>query len=286
MRRGRRNGLGLILLAGEIFRVGFNTLLPITLLTILLMVTCYIQPNVLLRYWPGLDRVCISVENTVNYHQWSRLILSAFFHADDMHLCYNMISFIWKSRQLERKISSTIYLFLLVFLTISTNLLYICINMLLAKYVDYRYSYHCAVGFSGVLFALKMILNSFTTNTYSSVMGLFIVPIRFTPWIELVIISVLVPNASFVGHLSGICVGILTVWLYNIFGRKRNYFHGSPRRLGDRRDEDLRRDLVESRRVNSELRQQAEGQEKRIDELGKLSCVRNVRFSNSKYLYP
>ena len=278
MRRRRGNGLGLDL--GEIFRAVIDILQPITLMTVLVMVTCYIQPSLLLRRssWPGIDRVCISVENIVKYREWNRLILSAVFHANERHLYYNMISFVWTSRQLERKFSSNIYLILLIFLTLSTNLVYILINTLLAEYVDYRY---CTVGFSGVLFALKMILDSFSPNTYTSVMGLFVVPIHYASWLELILISVLVPNASFVGHLSGILVGILSVWLYNTFGRRRNYFHGSPQRLGDQSDEDLRRALAESRRVNSELRQRTEDQETRIDSLGELNWVIiYVRFYN------
>ena len=263
--------------------MGISTLQPVTLSTLLLMVTCYIQPRLLLKsyFWPRIDQVCISVQNIINYREWNRLILSAVFHADDMHLCYNMLSFIWKSRQLERKFSSITYLLLLIFLTLSTNLLYLFINMLLAEFVDYNYSYRCAVGFSGVLFALTVISGSFTPNAYSSVLGLFTVPIRYATWLELILVSVFVQNASFVGHLSGILVGILFVWLYNNFGRRRSYFHGSPRRLGDQRDEDLRRALRESWRVNSELRKQTE--DLRLEMFCELNrMVVNVRFLNTQ----
>ncbi|KAI6650923.1 hypothetical protein LOD99_5763 [Oopsacas minuta] len=266
MRRGRGGGFGLFLLGGEIFRVGVNTIRPVTLLTIFLMVFCYLQPN--WRYnrfsWPRLDEVCISVESTVYRNQWKRLLFSAVFHADDMHLYYNMVSFLWKSRQLERKFGSNFYAFLLIALTIATHAMYIGISILLAEYYSYEYAYHCAVGFSGVIFALKVILDSFTPNATSNVMGIFYLPIRYASWFELILISILVPNASFVGHLSGILVGVFSIWLYKTCIRRRNYYFGRSDRLGNG-EEDL-----ELRRIRAErLNQERDNERKRIDKLEK-----------------
>ena len=154
-----------------------------------------------------------------------------------MHLYYNMISFILKGRQLEPKLGDTNYAILLCTLSIATNMVYIGINVLLAKYISYSYMHQCPVGFSGVIFALKVILAHFTPNAMSRVMGIFNVPIRYALWLELALISVLVPNASLVGHLSGILVGIILVWLYSTVVRRRNYFHGQPRKVGSRREE-------------------------------------------------
>ena len=72
----------------------------------------------------------------------------------------------------------------------------------------------CAVGFSAVIFSLKFVHNqSLSTSSSSSssmtrVHGIN-VPLGYACWVELVIISLVTPNASFLGHLSGILAGML-----------------------------------------------------------------------------
>ena len=64
----------------------------------------------------------------------------------------------------------------------------------------------CAVGFSAVIFALK-VLCTHDTHGVNSFLGLP-VPSKYIFWFELVYISLISPNASFVGHLAGILVGL------------------------------------------------------------------------------
>ena len=66
-----------------------------------------------------------------------------------------------------------------------------------------------AVGFSAVLFSLKYVLNSSAQND-SVVMGIQ-VPTRYAAWLELVLVSMITPRASFIGHLAGILAGIIYV---------------------------------------------------------------------------
>lgn len=87
------------------------------------------------------------------------------------------------------------------------------ITLLLAKsllvFFDYDRTYYSeyAVGFSGVLFGMKVVLNSQSEN-YTNVHGL-IVPARYAAWAELIIIQMFVPGVSFLGHLGGILAGLL-----------------------------------------------------------------------------
>jgi rhomboid domain-containing protein 1 len=67
--------------------------------------------------------------------------------------------------------------------------------------------YSCAVGFSAVLFAMKYVLymrSSGVIHLYG-----FSVNIKVAAWVELVLISLMNPNASFIGHLAGILAGIV-----------------------------------------------------------------------------
>lgn len=64
---------------------------------------------------------------------------------------------------------------------------------------------------SGVLFALKVLTTTYTPVQNQRIMGLFSVPSRWACWVELVLIQLIVPRASFTGHLAGILVGLAYV---------------------------------------------------------------------------
>lgn len=96
------------------------------------------------------------------------------------------------------------------------------ITLLLAKFLllfDYERAYYneYAVGFSGVLFAMKVVLYSQSDN-YTYVHGLM-VPARFAAWAELIVVQMFVPGVSFLGHLGGILAGLLYV---NLKGSSRS----------------------------------------------------------------
>ena len=59
-------------------------------------------------------------------------------------------------------------------------------------------------------------LTTYHSDGYSTVM-FFPIPTRYACWAELVLIQMMVPNASFTGHLAGILVGVL----YVAFGLKK-----------------------------------------------------------------
>uniref|UniRef100_A0A915KHY7 Peptidase S54 rhomboid domain-containing protein n=1 Tax=Romanomermis culicivorax TaxID=13658 RepID=A0A915KHY7_ROMCU len=59
-----------------------------------------------------------------------------------------------------------------------------------------------------VIFALKTLTNHYYPNEDAWLLGQFPVPSKYACWIELLVIQVLVPNASFLGHLAGILVGL------------------------------------------------------------------------------
>lgn len=89
-----------------------------------------------------------------------RLLVSAFIHGDDMHLYYNMASFLLKGVSLELTMGSQAYGGLLVFsLVVSQTLLLLCSWLLMTVFDAPEAMYACTVGFSGVLFALKYVLN-------------------------------------------------------------------------------------------------------------------------------
>lgn len=83
---------------------------------------------------------------------------------------------------------------------------------LLARYIpeyDYLYYDTCAVGFSAVLFGLKVVLQHDAPGE-SEIAGIRL-PTKHLAWAELVLASLANPQASFFGHLCGIVAGIIHV---------------------------------------------------------------------------
>ncbi|RQM29076.1 hypothetical protein B5M09_002003 [Aphanomyces astaci] len=65
--------------------------------------------------------------------------------------------------------------------------------------------HQCSIGFSAVLFALKVVLNQ-SSPAYTNILG---IPVhtKYAAWVELAYLHYFVPGSSFVGHLAGICAG-------------------------------------------------------------------------------
>ncbi|GFR40875.1 hypothetical protein Agub_g1526, partial [Astrephomene gubernaculifera] len=145
--------------------------------------------------------------------QWRRLVLSAFLHVDETHVLYNMSSLLWKGVRLERRYGSLRFAALVGELLLAAHGMTVLLAAVLAAQVPgYWYLMEsCAVGFSAVLFALKVVL-SHDDPGYEQVMG-FWLPTKYMCWAELLLISYLSPRVSFLGHLGGILAGLLHVRL-------------------------------------------------------------------------
>ncbi|XP_030600204.1 rhomboid-related protein 4 [Archocentrus centrarchus] len=201
--RQRGSHLGLLLLASQVFQMGLDNIPPITLAVLALNVYLYLFPAA------PLLQACVSVQQAYWFQDWRRLLLSPLHHADDWHLYFNMLSFLWKGSRLERRLGGAWFVYLLSVFSLLTGLIYLVLEALLTELTQNQsYSMECAVGFSGVLFALKVLNNHYYPGGVTYVMG-FPVSNRYASWVELVFIHLTSPGTSFVGHLSGILVGLL-----------------------------------------------------------------------------
>ncbi|XP_030072679.1 rhomboid-related protein 4 isoform X2 [Microcaecilia unicolor] len=203
MQRRQRINVGLMLLFSQIYQVGVRNIPPVTLATMAANIFLFLNPM------KSLWEVCISVQEGYQRGDWQRLLLSPFHHADDWHLYFNMVSMLWKGTRLERKLGSVLFGCIIAAFSQLIGVMYIILEMLLAEIlVEPMYRQQCAVGFSGVLFALKVLINHYYPGGSSNVMG-FHVPNRYACWVELIAIHIVSPGSSFVGHLAGILVGLL-----------------------------------------------------------------------------
>lgn len=203
--RGRQRDFspGLILLTSQVFQLGLDNIPPVTLVTLGLNVWLFLFPA------KPLLQICVSVQQAYWNMDWHRLLFSPFHHIDDWHLYFNMVSLLWKGMNLERKLRSTWFAYMLIVFSLLTGLVYLLIEAGLSELTkDESYNMQCAVGFSGVLFGLKVVNNHYNPGGVKYIMGLTVAN-HYACWVELILIHVMNPGTSFVGHLAGILVGLL-----------------------------------------------------------------------------
>ncbi|XP_060580704.1 rhomboid-related protein 4-like [Ruditapes philippinarum] len=211
--RQRRGGnLGVMLLALQLFQFGFDKIPPVTLISILVQAAIFLRIGDLDRWFGSTHDVCISTHYILVQKQWGRLILGTLVHASDMHLYFNMVSLLWKGVFLERRFKSQYFAYLMAVFTVLTSVVLVGLNWVMAEVCqDRSYMLTCAVGFSGVIFALKVLTTHYSPPGLHYALGFIPVPSKYIYWVELGIIQLIYPNASFTGHLAGILVGMLYI---------------------------------------------------------------------------
>ncbi|XP_013788630.1 rhomboid-related protein 4-like [Limulus polyphemus] len=207
---GRRRGapLGILLLLFEVFGiVGINRVPPITLCVTVFMSTVYLRLFKL--PWTSPYDVCISVRHVWFRKEWWRIFYGTVEHTDDMHLYFNMISFIWKGINLEKRLGSLKFLYVIIVFTTLTGGCLVALSGVASELLDAHFLDQCAVGFSGVIFALKVVTTYYWPSTQNTFLGMHL-PLspQYFVWAELLLIQLFVPEASFLGHLAGILVGL------------------------------------------------------------------------------
>ncbi|XP_070761747.1 rhomboid-related protein 4-like isoform X2 [Enoplosus armatus] len=211
MQRGFQ--LGLLLLVVQLFQEGLGNIPAVTLAVLGFNVYLYMFPAA------PLMTACVSLQRVYRYKEWRRLFLSPLHHVDDWHLYFNMASFLWKGIRMERRLGGGWFLYLLSVCFLLTGLVYLLLQAALTeltkdsdpfeRFIDVSsHSKECAVGFSGVLFALKVVSNHYNPGGVTYVLNIR-VSNRFASWVELVLIYLIAPGTSLVGHLAGILVGLL-----------------------------------------------------------------------------
>uniref|UniRef100_A0A5B7BZH9 RanBP2-type domain-containing protein n=1 Tax=Davidia involucrata TaxID=16924 RepID=A0A5B7BZH9_DAVIN len=210
MERGRSRGM-LPLLAVQAMSeyCRLNRKPPVTAGLLAANTLIYLRPGFLDPILPTLDEVWFNPHLILKHRDLKRFFLSAFYHIGESHLVYNMMSLLWKGIQLETNMGSVEFASMVAALLGMSQGITLLLAKSLLLFFDYERAYYHehAVGFSGVLFAMKVVLNSQSDN-YTYIHGLM-VPARHAAWAELILIQMFVPGVSFLGHLGGILAGIL-----------------------------------------------------------------------------
>ncbi|KAK9725121.1 hypothetical protein RND81_05G123800 [Saponaria officinalis] len=163
----------------------------------------------------GYSHVGLSYETAIEGHHW-RIITSAFSHISVIHLVFNM-SALWSLGVVEKLgfmgLGVQFYLhYTLVLVLLSGILVLLCYHVLVQRLKLEYFQRVTAVGYSCVVFGWMTILSVKQPSSKLNLFGLLSLPISFAPFESLIFTSIIVPQASFLGHLSGIIVGYAIGW--------------------------------------------------------------------------
>jgi membrane associated rhomboid family serine protease len=174
---------------------------PITALTIVVnAVICYLLNS---RDVP-VSSVATSSNAVIVEHEYWRIVTSAFSHYEIFHIAANIGSS-WASGALEVEVKSPQFLIYIVILTLSSGLLDSLIRHFFLPNTTDTFS----LGYSGVVCGLMAVMSTY--RSYLNLFGLQI-PWSFMPFANIILIQILIPRVSFIGHLSGVLVGFLIRW--------------------------------------------------------------------------
>jgi hypothetical protein len=127
-----------------------------------------------------------------------------------MHIGMNMMSTMAIGTSLEKQIGTFSMALTISWGILLTATIYTFTSWLL--YVTFGHEkmmYQHCLGFSGVIFQLSVLEANLNPNRSRSVFGVFQVSSKMYPWALLVVLQFIMPQISFLGHLSGILLGTL-----------------------------------------------------------------------------
>jgi rhomboid domain-containing protein 1 len=158
-------------------------------------------------------RVCASPRLAFEHplSSYHRVWTSTFSHGSFPHALLNCLAFVPMASALERSIGTTHFAWLFATFAHAAYALSASAATALWMALGYRASYEsCAIGMSGVVFALIVCETNVNDVERRSVFGLFTVSSEYYPIALLLFIQLLMPGVSFIGHAGGIAAG----WLY------------------------------------------------------------------------
>jgi membrane associated rhomboid family serine protease len=148
--------------------------------------------------------------------QFYRLLTSTFLHGGVLHILMNSMAFLALGPWWERTVGSLLFFYQICLLfPLGAGLIHILLALIASYNPIYPYlvwTNSCGVGFSGVLFTLMILQVQQSRESNTSLYGLISVPTKIYPWVLLILLQVILPNVSLLGHLSGMLIGYAYVF--------------------------------------------------------------------------
>lgn len=139
-----------------------------------------------------------------------RLLTAPFMHAGLLHVALNMSAWVPLGSSLERLVGTVQFAHLTLVFAALGGLIHALAGALVSG--GGGRAHECAVGLSGVLFSLIVVDSHLTPAATRTLFGFVSVPTRWYPLALLALLQLLLPNASVLGHLSGVLVGYAFIW--------------------------------------------------------------------------
>ena len=176
----------------------------------LLLLNCSIHGIVFLFY-VGLNNYSISAAQVLR-GEYYRIVSAAFTHNGMMHIFMNMSSLLQLGASLEAQFGSMQFAFLTLWSTVLIGIVYVLLSWCTAVIMmDARQLWASGVGFSGVLFCYAVIEANHTSEATRSLYGICNIPSKLYPFVLLVLLQIIIPNISWLGHLSGVIIGLVSI---------------------------------------------------------------------------
>lgn len=162
---------------------------------------------------PDVSHYTLNAQRVIFHQEYYRIITCAFFHGSIFHIAMNMMSYMTLGKSLEKRVGTFFMYLTVLWSVLLTSLLHISMSLAISIVTqDSSLLHRNSLGFSAVLFHLLVLESKCHDPAIASsrlVFGVIHVPSKFYPWVLLFTLQFLMPNISFLGHLSGILCGIL-----------------------------------------------------------------------------
>ncbi|KAL9656719.1 hypothetical protein ABK040_002986 [Willaertia magna] len=172
---------------------------------------------------PKSNQICYSYVDITKKQEVWKFFTFPFFHGNILHILFNMLALYQFGNQIESTLG-TIYFACLTFLFLLISpAIWLAIDAILVDALGSPRALgfimnSCTVGYSGVLFAYLVLTVQYRPlyeKWYPNANYSDCAP-KLIPWLALVITSFIMPNVSFMGHLTGM-LSAYVVWLLIVY---------------------------------------------------------------------
>lgn len=138
----------------------------------------------------------------------SRILEYPFVHAGFFHLLLNMLAWMTMAKDLEHTIGTLPIAYSTFILLLPANaLLQVCASFVLDAVFRTAFASNCSVGISGLLFSILVLNLRLSGLPHASFFGFFPIRTALYPYVLALLIQLILPGASILGHCAGIVSG-------------------------------------------------------------------------------
>lgn len=160
----------------------------------------------------GLGVFAISPKTVIDDQEYYRIVSSAFTHSGIFHIGMNMMAFFQLGVGVENTFGSVQFLLITTWAILLSGILYVsslwCLSVM---FNEPSWMQTSAVGYSGILFTYAMVESFHAPELTRSLCGVVNLPTKVYPLVLLILLSLLIPGISFMGHLCGLLVGFILI---------------------------------------------------------------------------